>query len=110
MATKVVIAPNIKREREMIDKNGNIIDQRTKQIITPVENYVAPIPPPQPIKESTATNPNPPILPTTQSIQIDPLSIQEQIRQVKENLKGLEELKKLKIKELKAQASMLEKE
>lgn len=30
---KVVIAANIKREREMFDKYGNVIDPVTKQII-----------------------------------------------------------------------------
>jgi len=34
----VVIASNIKRESEMLDKFGNIIDPRTKQIIKPKSN------------------------------------------------------------------------
>jgi len=29
------ISPNLKKTREMIDKAGNIIDPRTKQIIKP---------------------------------------------------------------------------
>ena len=42
--------------------------------------------------------------------QVNTLSIPEQIKQAKETLKQLEELKQLKIKELKAQAELLEKE
>lgn len=34
---KVVISPTLKRESEMIDRNGNVIDPRTKQIISKAE-------------------------------------------------------------------------
>ena len=30
---KVVISPNLIREKEMLDKFGNVIDPKTKQII-----------------------------------------------------------------------------
>lgn len=33
----VVISPNLKKESEMIDRNGNVIDPRTKQIISKAE-------------------------------------------------------------------------
>jgi len=33
---KVVISPNLKRETVMLDRNGNEIDPRTKQIIKKV--------------------------------------------------------------------------
>ena len=34
---KVVISPNLIREKEMLDKFGNVIDPRTKQIIRKAE-------------------------------------------------------------------------
>jgi len=35
---QVIIASDIKRERELLDKDGNVIDMRTKQIIKPADN------------------------------------------------------------------------
>ena len=41
----VIISPNIRKESVRIDPSGNVINPRTKQIITPVEpEYVAPAP------------------------------------------------------------------
>lgn len=34
----VIIDPNPKKEREMLDKDGNVIDPRTKQIIKKAED------------------------------------------------------------------------
>ena len=34
---KVVVSANPKRVRELLDKDGNVIDMRTKQIIRPAE-------------------------------------------------------------------------
>lgn len=92
----VVISPNIKRTSERIDPAGNIINPRTKQVIAPVQpEYVAPPEAPQaPVA----------YVPT----QNNPLSIQEQIDEAKANLAKLEELKKLKIAEMKAQLELLE--
>lgn len=40
----VIVSPNIKRESVRINPAGDIINARTKQIITPVEaEYVAPV-------------------------------------------------------------------
>lgn len=113
---KTYIAKDIKKTSDRIDGlTGNIIDLRTKQVITPVEpEYVPPAIP----TSTTNTPPEAPQAPTTPEepkvgvcpSQTNPLSISEQIKQARENLKQLEELKQLKIKELKAQAELLEKE
>jgi len=34
---KTVISPNLKKESVMLDRNGNVIDPRTKQIINKAE-------------------------------------------------------------------------
>ena len=40
----VIISPNIKKTSDRIDPAGNVINARTKQIITPVElEYVPPV-------------------------------------------------------------------
>ena len=111
---KTFIAKDLKKTSERIDGlTGNVIDPLTKQVITPVEpEYMPPAIP----TSTTNTSTEAPQAPITQeepkggACQANPLSIPEQIRQAKENLKQLEELKQLKIKELKAQAELLEKE
>ena len=107
MTTKVVLAARPIKTTEMIDKAGNIINPRTKQIIQPKEpDYVPPVAQQQPIAEPHQT----PMIPAQQSpaIQASPLDIVSQIQQAKDNLKKLDELRKLKIKELKKQAELLE--
>jgi hypothetical protein len=47
----VVISPNIRKEKEYFDSNGNQIDPKTKQIIKPVE--VEFVPPEKPKEETT---------------------------------------------------------
>ena len=103
------IAKDIKKTSDRIDGlTGDVIDPRTKEVLIPAETYVPPTPP--------TTPPEAPQQPTAQEepkpgvCQVNTLSIPEQIKQAKENLKQLEELKQLKIKELKAQAELLEKE
>ena len=96
----VVIAPNIVKEKAFINANGDIIDKTTKQII---EKNVG----------EDITQELPQELPqVVQPIEkaLSPLSIQEQIDQAKENLAKLEELKKLKIAEMRAQLELLESE
>lgn len=94
----VIISPNIKKQSDRIDPQGNIIDKRTKQIIEPVTpEYV---PPAQPVEYMS---PQATKSPTTSS-----LSIQEQIDEAKNNLLKLEELKKLKIAQMKAELELLE--
>lgn len=94
----VIISPNIKKQSDRIDPQGNVIDKRTKQIIEPVTpEYVPPAQlaeyiPPQATKSPIASS----------------LSIQEQIDEAKQNLLKLEELKKLKIAQMKAELELLE--
>lgn len=93
----VYIDPNAVKESVRIDPQGNIINPRTKEVIVPViEEYVA--------TEAPKASPEPLQAPITSS-----LSIQEQIDQAKENLLKLEELKKLKIAQMKAELELLEK-
>jgi hypothetical protein len=108
---KTYIAKDIIKTSERIDgRTGDVIDPRTKEILIPAETYMPPAPP--------TTPPEAPQQPVTQEevkygvcqVQANPLSISDRIKQARENLKQLEELKQLKIKELKAQAELLEKE
>lgn len=93
----VIISPNIKKQSDRIDPQGNIIDKRTKQIIEPITpEYVPPV-------QQEYTPPQATKSPTTSS-----LSIQEQIDEAKNNLLKLEELKKLKIAQMKAELELLE--
>lgn len=93
----VFISPNLKKTSERIDPSGNVINPRTKEIIKPViEEYVAPV-----VEENMPYNA--PQAPTTNA-----MSIQEQIDEAKKNLANLEELKKLKIAEMKKQLELLE--
>ncbi len=93
----VYIDPNVRRISERIDPDGNIINPQTKQIIEPViQEYREPVVAPQ-------------VLPEAQNAPItSSLSIQEQIDQAKQNLLKLEELKKLKIAQMKAELELLE--
>ena len=102
----VIISPNIKRESVRIDPSGNVIDPRTKRVIEKKEAEYVPLP--QELVSTTA--PDPQIAqPLNVNTLMDPLSIQTQIDQAKANLAKLEELKKLKIAEMKAQIELLEK-
>ena len=93
----VIISPNIKKERERIDTKGNVINPRTKEIIKEEEKeFIPPQEAPQASPQALNTLDN-------------PLSIQQKIDEAKENLAKLEELKKLKIAEMKAQLELLEK-
>jgi len=98
----VFISPNLKKTSERIDPNGNVINPKTKQIITPVtEEYVPPATP-QP-------TPDAPQQPTTQPItKDDGLSVLQQIEATKQKLAELEELKKLKIAQKRAELEILE--
>lgn len=96
----VYIDPNLRKESNRIDPDGNIINPRTKQVIQPViEEYVEPT---EVISEAPKTLPQPLQAPITSS-----LSIQEQIDQAKENLAKLQELKKLKIAQMEAELELL---
>jgi hypothetical protein len=112
MSTKVVISPRPIKTSETIDRAGNIINARTKQIIQPKEpDYVPPVA--QSIIETptipSGSIPREAVQPHIYNsmTQIDPLSIQAQIDAVKDNLKQLEELKKLKIQEMKETIKIL---
>lgn len=95
----VIISPNIKKQSDRIDTSGNIIDARTKQILKPnLPDYVFEEP-----AQAVAPAVEPKMAPITNA-----LSIQEQIDQAKENLTKLEELKKLKIAQMKAELELLE--
>ncbi len=106
----VVISPNIKKTREYIDVNGNTVVPHTKQIIKSVneDNYV---PTPEELKGITNPQPTTQPSPEAQNAPVsNPLSIQQQIDQAKENLVKLEELKKLKIAQMKMELELLENE
>ena len=99
----VLISPNIKRESVRIDPDGNIINARTKQIIQAVETpYIEPAQAPveAPVMPLEA--------PPQRVVQINDLSVLDQIAQAKKHLVELEELKKLKIAEKKAELELLE--
>lgn len=91
----VVISPNIKRVTERIDTSGNVINPATKQVI--VQNVVETV---------SQEDMQPKAVPSV--ISSNPLSIQQQIDEAKANLLKLEELKKLKIEEMKTQLALLE--
>lgn len=94
----VYIDPNLRKTSERIDPDGNIINPRTKQVIQPViQDYQEP--------ENVVVNQAPQKQETPISSS---LSIQEQIDQAKQNLAKLEELKKLKIAQMKAELELLE--
>lgn len=93
----VVVSPNIKRESVRIDPAGNVINPRTKAIVTPVEVEVEV----SPVKVE-------PVVETAPAPMNSPLAIQQQIEDAKANLAQLEELKKLKIAEMKAQLELLQ--
>lgn len=99
MSGNVVISPNIKRVSERIDTFGNVINPATKQVIIPnvVETVSQEDMKPKTVAQSVVPH-----------IQSNPLSIQQQIDEAKANLIKLEELKKLKIEEMKAQLALLE--
>lgn len=92
------ISPNLKRTSERIDPSGNIINPRTKQVIQQTEPEYIP-----PTAVPVQTPYNAPQAPTANAI-----SVIDQIRLAKENLAQLEELKKLKIAEKKAELELLE--
>ena len=96
MSSNVVISPNIKRVTERIDTSGNVINPATKQIIIP--NIVETLSPEDMVPKEI----------TQPVVSSNPLSIQQQIDEAKANLLKLEELKKLKIAEMKAQLELLE--
>lgn len=97
---KVVISPNIIKTSERIDMNGNVINPRTKQIITPREVEISPIPPlPEPLQA--------PVL--AETTKDDGLSVLSEIEATKRKLAELEETKKKKIEETKKLLSELEK-
>lgn len=103
----VVISHDIKKTKEAIDVNGNVVVPHTNQIIKSVDedNYT-----PTPEELASITKPKAPQVEVPQVNISSPLSVQEQINQAKENLAKLEELKKLKIAEMKAQLELLENE
>ena len=91
----VFISPNLKKTSERIDPNGNVINPKTKQIITPVvEEYVPPA--------TSQPTPDAPVCPVTVvNVKDDPMDIQAQIAQAEANLEKLKEAKKVKIEEMK---------
>lgn len=93
----VYIDPNLRKESNRIDPDGNIINPRTKQIIQPIiQDYQEP--------ENVVINQ----APQKQEAPIsNSLTIQEQIDQAKENLAKLQELKKLKIAQMEAELELL---
>lgn len=100
---KVVISPDPIKTKERLDFNGNIIDPKTKQVIVPKEEEYIPPPTPAP------PPPVPPAAPVASPVvKDDGLSVLEQIQATKQKLKELEELKKLKIAEKKAELELLE--
>ena len=101
----VIISPNIKKERTFINGNGDEVKPYTKEVIKSVnaDVYI-------PTQEERLSAEKRTIEYKEPVKEVSPLSIQEQIDQAKENLAKLEELKKLKIAEMKAQLELLENE
>lgn len=94
----VIISPHPVKTKQRIDFNGNVIDERTKQIITPAEIVTPPIEtPPQPVIAPTASV----------SEKVEGLSILEQIEETKRKLAELEELKKSEIEKKKKELELL---
>lgn len=84
-----LISPNIKKTTERLDKNGNIINPQTKQVIEQVERYTPPVENPVP---QAPTAPSVFFIPPTLSL-----------KEIKQALKTLEEMKEKKVAELKAE-------
>ena len=100
----IVISAHPIKTTEMIDAAGNIIDPRTKQIIKPLERPYTPT-----VEELAGTQPQALGQPETQHNTKDVgLSILEQIEQAKQNLKDLEELKRLQIEQKKKELELLQ--
>jgi len=108
---KTYIANNIKKTSDRLDRNGNIINPITKEVIKSVEPEFTPqVQVSVPLADSTATNVPPftPQAPITQDKpKDDGLSVLSQIEATKARLKELEELKKLKIAEKEAELELL---
>lgn len=99
----VIISPNIKKTSDRIDINGNIINPRTKEILVPKEVEIQPVPP------LPKTSPEAVTAPTAGLPAKDSgLDVLSQIEATKQRLQELEELKKLKIAEKKAELELLE--
>jgi hypothetical protein len=108
----VQISANLNKRKESIDANGNTVVPFTKQIIKSVDadNYI-----PTPEELQAITNPKP-----VEEVKPEPvfalggnqtgLSVQQQIDEAKKQLAQLEELKKLKIAEMKAELELLQSE
>lgn len=84
-----LISPNIKKTTERLDKNGNIINPQTKQVIEQVERYTPPVETPVP---QAPTAPSVFFIPPTLSL-----------KEIKQAIKTLEEMKEKKVAELKAE-------
>lgn len=85
----VVISPTLKKEREFIDRQGNIINPRTKEIIQKKEEYIAPkVLPTQNVETKT---------------ELSLKEIKQMIQNTQARLAELEELKAKKVAELKAE-------
>lgn len=101
MSGKVILSQNPVKTSVRLDFNGNEIDPRTKQILVPnVAESV--LPPPEALVGPVQA----PI--TQENTNSGTLSILEQIEEAKKNLASLEELKKLKIAEKKAELELLQ--
>lgn len=100
---KVIISPHPMKTSERIDKDGNIINPRTKQVLVQKEPEYVPPATPQPPPEA----PEQPV--ASPLPKDDGLSVLEQIEATKKQLADLEELKKLKIAQKKKELELLEK-
>jgi hypothetical protein len=87
----VVISNNVKKVSERLDRSGNIIDPRTKQVIKPKEVYVAPE-----VKQE--------VTPELQKESSETMSLKEvkaEIERTEARLNRLKEQKRIKVEELK---------
>ncbi len=99
----VQISPNVKRTKELIDMNGNVIDPSTKRIIQPnVPDYI-------PTKEEIERVINLPKEPATRpEVSEASLSITDQIKQAEVHLASLKQLKVEEIARKKKELEELE--
>ena len=99
----VQISANLNKQKESIDVEGNIVVPFTKQVIKSVNADVY-VPTSEELAGLTKPKVEVPVL------QTSGLSVQQQIDEAKKHLAQLEELKKLKIAQMKAELELLQSE
>lgn len=100
----VVISPNIKKESVRINTNGDVIDPRTKQIVSKNEPDYVPSREEIEAQINAAPAAEQPPVPST----VRALSIKEQIIEAEKHLADLKVLRVAEIEKMKAELAELE--